>query len=157
MRTTSTGSPTARGLLAALAAALLLAAGCGSDDESEGTAVTGSLSDAATTLKVTEVDFAIKPKDATVEEAGTIRFEVVNRGKAPHALEIEADGREFETDTLAPGASGTVEADLKDGTYTWYCPVGDHRERGMEGTVTVGSGGETSSGDEGGGGSGAGY
>ncbi|HEV3002161.1 MAG TPA: cupredoxin domain-containing protein [Solirubrobacteraceae bacterium] len=155
MRTTPTTPHTARGLLAALAAALLLAAGCGSDDEGEGerTAVSGSLSDDfAATLKVTEVDFAIKPKDATVEKAGRIRFEVANRGKAPHALEIEADGEEFETETLDPGASGTVEADLKDGTYTWYCPVGDHRDRGMEGTVTVGSGGETSSG--GGGGSG---
>jgi uncharacterized cupredoxin-like copper-binding protein len=27
--------------------------------------------------------------------------------------------------------------DLKPGKYTFYCPVGDHRAEGMEGTLTV--------------------
>jgi plastocyanin len=26
---------------------------------------------------------------------------------------------------------------LKPGTYEWYCPVGRHREFGMEGEITV--------------------
>ena len=31
----------------------------------------------------------------------------------------------------------SVTADLKAGTYTFYCPVGNHRAEGMEGTLTV--------------------
>ena len=31
-----------------------------------------------------------------------------------------------------------LKVDLdKPGRYVWYCPVGDHRERGMKGTITV--------------------
>ena len=36
-----------------------------------------------------------------------------------------------------PGAKPQVSADLEAGEYTFYCPVGNHRGAGMEGTLTV--------------------
>jgi hypothetical protein len=43
---------------------------------------------------------------------------------------------------LNPGQTGTLPVDLsKPGTYEWYCPVGEHRDFGMEGEITVGGGG----------------
>ncbi len=39
---------------------------------------------------------------------------------------------------LDGGASTTLEADLKAGSYEWYCPAGDHADMGgMKGTLTV--------------------
>ncbi|HEX2087029.1 MAG TPA: plastocyanin/azurin family copper-binding protein [Solirubrobacteraceae bacterium] len=136
----------ARRLLAAAAAASVFAAGCGSDgseppaEAARDTPPATSASSPATTLRVTETDFAIKPEDARIDEPGTVRFEVVNRGQAPHSLAIETGDGGVQTPTLGTGETGEVEARLEEGTYTWYCPVGDHRARGMEGELTVGSG-----------------
>ena len=30
-----------------------------------------------------------------------------------------------------------LSVDLEAGEYTYYCPVGSHRQQGMEGTLTV--------------------
>ncbi|HEX2097708.1 MAG TPA: plastocyanin/azurin family copper-binding protein [Rubrobacteraceae bacterium] len=54
-----------------------------------------------------------------------------------HALEIEGNGIEEETDDIEPGGSAELEVNLEPGTYELYCPVGNHEERGMVGTVTV--------------------
>lgn len=149
---------------AALAASVALAA-CGSDDGEQPAKAPASSPSAtparvAASLEVTEVDFAIRPAHARIRRAGSVRFDVVNRGQSPHALAIETPGGVVRTKTLAAGERGSVEADLDAGTYTWFCPVGDHRVQGMEGEFAVGSGGEAepeASGGGGGGGGGYGY
>jgi uncharacterized cupredoxin-like copper-binding protein len=55
----------------------------------------------------------------------------------PHAIEIEGNGVEEETETIQPGDRASVTVDLRAGRYTFYCPVGNHRDAGMEGTLTV--------------------
>lgn len=142
----------ARLTLIALAAGALAVAGCGgSDDEQQGGANTGggattsedqaSSGGGGETVKISEVDFKIKPANPSVEP-GTVTFEISNDGKAPHALEVEGPAGEVETDTIAAGESTTLEVDLSEpGSYVMYCPVGNHREQGMEGEVRVGGGG----------------
>ena len=45
----------------------------------------------------------------------------------------------METGDLDPGESADLNVDLaEDGDFEIYCPVGDHRGMGMEGTITVG-------------------
>lgn len=106
--------------------AALALAGCGDDDGGAGT---------SSRLEATE--FAFSPAQVTAD-AGEHEFQIVNRGEVEHALEIHAPGGEVMTDRVAPGESATVTADLSEaGTYELYCPVGDHRRRGMEGSVTV--------------------
>jgi plastocyanin len=65
--------------------------------------------------------------------AGLTVFEVTNNGGAPHNFHIEGQGidRVFETN-LQPGETQTMEVDLTPGSYTIYCPVGNHRQLGME-------------------------
>ena len=65
--------------------------------------------------------------------AGPTTFEVTNNGTAPHNFEIEGQGieRVFEVN-LQPGETQTMEVDLVVGSYTVYCPVGNHRQMGME-------------------------
>ena len=137
-----------------LATGLLVAAGCGDDDEEESSGEgpaaptmtteaqpeTGAGGEAAgggggaTAVSLTE--FAIDPANPRVE-AGQVTFSVTNDGSAPHALEIEGNGVEEETEVLEGGGSAELTVDLEPGEYEWYCPVGNHAAQGMEGTLTV--------------------
>ena len=111
----------ALGVIAALAVV-----GCGGDGRDAG---------APTRLEATEFEFS--PAEVTVE-LGEHEFRIVNGGEVEHALEIHTPGGEVKTGRVAPGESATVAADLSEaGSYELYCPVGDHRQRGMEGSVTV--------------------
>jgi|SRR5688500_539033 len=125
-------------LLTALLLAVLLLASCGSDDgDDEGGEASGGQS-----VELVATEFAFDPADVSVDEAGETTFTVSNDGEFPHALEIEGNGIEEETEELGPGESGSVTVDLEPGEYELYCPVGDHRERGMVGTLVVGGGAE---------------
>ena len=117
--------------LAAIALLALALAGCGSDDSSTSAGTNSS-------LRVSETDFKLDPSSLTVDAAGTVTISAVNDGGTEHALEIEGSGVEEETDTIAPGESAEVTVELKPGRYEMYCPIGNHRELGMEGTIVVG-------------------
>ena len=97
----------------------------------------GTIPDAdETTVEVVLLDGEIQ-MPATLAAGPTI-FEVMNNGQMMHNLEIEGQGIEAMLDEdLNPGESGTMEVDLVPGEYVAYCPVADHRERGMEMTLTV--------------------
>jgi plastocyanin len=129
--------------------ALLGASACGGDDE--GTETAGATGGEATgeAIQVSATEFAFDPSDI-MANAGGITIELTNDGSMPHAIEIEGNGVEEESDTIDGGESTTLEADLEEGTYEIYCPVGDHRDRGMVGTLTVGAGGASAGTDTGG-------
>jgi plastocyanin len=144
----------------ALACALALAAGtlaaCGGDDDDNGSSASGGGDTAAqttgggatsgsgggeTTLTEVAVEsggLAFDRPDATAR-AGSVTMTLDNPSGngLPHAIEIEGNGIEEETDTIDPGARASVTVDLRPGRYVFYCPVGDHRAQGMEGTLTV--------------------
>jgi plastocyanin len=134
-------------------AAGVAVAGCGDDSEPSGgaqtearTAETAPNGKAASRVSISATEFKFDPANPQVK-AGTVEFKLTNDGQAPHALEVEGPGGEAETKTLQPGQSATLDADLgRAGKYTMYCPVGNHRQQGMEGTVTV-TGGSSPSGD----------
>lgn len=123
---------------------LLAACGGGDDDAADGQTAAGGGSQA---VQITATEFAFDPSEITIE-AGSASFELTNDGSAPHALEIEGNGVEEASDTIDGGESTTLELELAEGTYEIYCPVGDHRDRGMEGTLTVGAGGTTPTEDD---------
>jgi plastocyanin len=89
------------------------------------------------TIEVDETEFSLDPDDITLNWSGTYVFRAVNSGDVVHALEIEGHGIEEETPNIQPGESSELEVNLDPGTYELYCPVDDHEERGMMGTVTV--------------------
>jgi plastocyanin len=119
---------------ASLAALALAVAGCGSDEGGDGEATSGT---AQKTIVISETDYALDPGSVSLEEPGTYAFDVVNEGEVAHALEIEGEGIEEETETLEPGERATLTVALEAGEYELYCPVGDHADRGMTGKLEV--------------------
>jgi|SRR5215211_3801976 len=131
--------------LATLAAVLVLAlAGCGGDDESSSSGSGGSSSSGGggggggeqIALGAPE-DGSLKFDKPTLEaKAGTVTINFDNPSSVPHAVEIEGQGVDEKSDTVT-GAKTSVTADLKPGTYEYYCPVDGHKAAGMEGKLTV--------------------
>ncbi len=119
---------------------LVALAGCGTGDDG-GEADGGG---AEAPLEVTAVDFAFEPSSLEVAQSGGT-LTLANDGEFPHALAVE--GADVSTDTIDPGASTELALELDAGSYTIFCPVGDHRDRGMEGTLVVGGAAAAGGGD----------
>ncbi|HEX6086395.1 MAG TPA: cupredoxin domain-containing protein [Thermoanaerobaculia bacterium] len=90
---------------------------------------------ASPTQEVHLIEYAIHMPDTL--PAGRIAFNIENGGKETHAFEIEGNGIEQKTNELTRGNTASLEVDLKPGTYTIYCPVDGHADKGMKKTVTV--------------------
>jgi uncharacterized cupredoxin-like copper-binding protein len=92
------------------------------------------------TVSATLTEWSVALAPATLP-AGEVTFRVVNAGTIHHALEVEGEGVEEETEHLQPGRDGTLTVRLPPGTYEVYCPVddetGDHRELGMTTRLVV--------------------
>jgi uncharacterized cupredoxin-like copper-binding protein len=70
--------------------------------------------------------------------AGATTFKVTNTGEETHGFEIEGNGIEKALKPrLKNGESGSLQVDLKPGTYKVYCPVLGHKRRGMSLDLTV--------------------
>ena len=120
--------------------AVLGSAGCGSDSGGETSGATGGETAAAgaESVALTATEFKYDPAAVTVDAAGKVTFTVTNDGQETHALEVEGNGVEEKTDSIAPGDSGTLAVDLQPGEYEFYCPIDGHRAQGMEGKIVVG-------------------
>jgi plastocyanin len=131
----------------ALALATAVFAGCGGDDEEE-PASTPAPTEAATeepaggggeTLAFTApADGSLKFDQGDVTaKAGKVTVTFDNPSSVPHAVEIEGNGVEEETETVTSAKAPPITVDLKPGTYEYYCPVSGHEAAGMKGTLTV--------------------
>lgn len=142
----------------ALIAFLAALVGCGDDEgrvevqggtDTAGKTTTGAetapspaAGNAAQTIRVRETEFALAPRNPRIARTGVVEFVVTNAGGTVHALEVEEPGGEQETEAIDPGRRVRLRVNLsKAGRYEWYCPIGDHRERGMEGELVVAGGG----------------
>ena len=112
--------------------------GCGAAEEVE-SEVQEVAEDPIDTIEVNETEFSLDPADITLDQPGTYVFRAVNGGNVVHSLEIEGQGIEEETPNIQPRENSELKVNLDPGTYKLYCPVGNHEERGMVGTVTVGA------------------
>ncbi len=137
-------------LMLLLAAGALLAAGCG-DDEDEGggggaastpeateeapAEDTGGGGEALTLTADPGGNISWEPGELSAA-AGSVTIKLVNESDVPHAVEVEGNGVEEESETIT-GSETELTVDLEAGEYTYYCPVGEHRAEGMEGTLTV--------------------
>ena len=93
-------------------------------------------------IVVTEREFRITLAPGKVA-AGPATLVVKNVGKVPHALALSGPGiAKAHTATIAPGKSATLNVTLKAGTYSIWCPLGNHAAQGMKAKLAAaGAGG----------------
>ena len=133
-----------RRTLIAVALATAVLAGCGGDDEEEPAAATPTATEEAAAGGGETLAFSA-PEDGALKfdqaeattKAGTVTVTFSNLSSVPHAVEIEGNGVEEKTETVTGADAPPIEVELQPGTYTFYCPVGDHEAAGMKGTLTV--------------------
>ena len=130
-------------------------AACGSSDDSASTAAETSSTAAETTATDTSggataaggatVKFEADPSgqlaytetDVTAK-AGSDTIDFNNPASIGHDVVIEdQSGSEVASTDVITDSTTSTTADLKPGTYTFFCSVPGHREAGMEGTLTV--------------------
>jgi plastocyanin len=129
----------------------LALAGCGGYSSSNGNngATTAAAPAAGHVVSISESEYKLSPSTVSIAKTGKVTFDVKNMGKIEHALEIEGNGVQEETEHIAPGAAASITVTLsKNGTYEMYCPIDGHRDKGMQGTIRVGgsAGGMTTEG-----------
>ena len=137
-------------LMAAMALAASGLAACGDDDED--TAASPPPPAAAQTETTgaagggggETVEVAADPggdlafeQDSLTAPAGSVTFEFTNQANIPHDFKIEKDGEDVGGTQVITGDTAEATVELEAGEYTFYCSVGDHREEGMEGELTV--------------------
>jgi plastocyanin len=133
-----------RTIIALIIAAAALA-GCGGDDDDQSastptptaTQAPASGGGGATVAVSAPADGALKFDQSSLSaKPGKVTIKFTNPSSVPHAVEIEGNGVASKTDVITD-SDASVSTDLKAGTYTYFCPVGNHRAEGMEGTLTV--------------------
>lgn len=131
--------------LALVLAGFALAACGGGDDTSSTPATTPTAADTTSSGgSGATVDFEASPdaiaytKTDISAPAGSDTISFNNPSSIPHDVVIEdSSGSEVASTDVITSSTTDTTADLKPGTYTFYCSVDSHREQGMEGTLTV--------------------
>jgi plastocyanin len=140
-----------RRTITALVIAAAFLGGCGGDDEDEPAATPdataeqtqepaddggggGGGGEAVEVASPEDGGLSFEPAELTAP-AGEVTFTYDNPSMVPHAFDIE-DVEGASTDTITQ-SDASVTVSLEAGEYTFYCPVGNHRDAGMEGTLTV--------------------
>ena len=146
----------------ATAAAIAVAgSGCGSSSGSGGNSspsvpstggISSALSSAASSASsavssgaeghVVEIDVAASGFSFVTSTASASAGPVVIRSKNPqslgHDISLRGNGVDEKGDIVSDGGVSMITiADLKPGTYTFYCSVPGHEAAGMKGTLTV--------------------
>jgi plastocyanin len=146
--------------LLALAAGIVVLAGCGSSKETSSSASTPAASTPATTSATTpsstttttssapasgSLSLAANPEgqlkyntSTLTANAGKVSIDFTNMSPLEHNVTIESASHAVVGATPTfKGESKTLSVTLKPGTYKFYCSVPGHRMAGMEGTLVV--------------------
>jgi hypothetical protein len=101
-----------------------------------GTALVPSTSVGTTVLVLLEDNSIGAP--TTPIPPGPAVFTITNGGSQLHNLFIEGPGlSKAAGEPIDKNGSTTLNAELQEGTYTLYCPILDHRDKGETATLTV--------------------
>jgi plastocyanin len=110
------------------------------EDESSkgGEEAKGGGGTASTTLNVEASETALAFNTTKLSaKAGKVTIDFKNPSAIPHNVVIEQNGKELSGFEPIANGEESETAELKPGTYTFFCSVPGHREAGMEGTLTV--------------------
>jgi plastocyanin len=106
------------------------ASGGGEETSARGPGGTLQLAASPTAIAYEQKSLASKPGKVTIDFSNPAALE--------HDVAIEGpEGKEIAVSPLIGEGKTSVSAELKPGTYTFFCTVPGHREAGMEGVLTV--------------------
>jgi len=122
--------------LAALSVSAVLALGaCGGDDETSSKPAPAS-GGGQTVKLAADPSGALKfDKTELTAKAGKVTLSMDNPSDVPHNVQIDGEGEPG--DTVTKDGVSNATAELKAGTYEYFCAVGSHRDAGMVGKLTV--------------------
>ena len=90
-----------------------------------------------TTINIAGTEYGFTPKSINLEAGKSVKIVYKNTGTLPHDLVITELG--VRTKVINQGKEDTISfTPDKSGTYTFFCSVGNHRQRGMEGSLRIG-------------------
>ena len=89
-------------------------------------------------VRLSESEFTITPANPRVTGTHQVDFEITNNGSVTHSFAIRTPFGVLKSEPIPPGQRGGLTVDLiKPGVYAFYCPLHDHRQKGMQGSVVV--------------------
>ena len=77
-------------------------------------------------------------KKSLSAKAGAVKVDFANDSPVAHNVTIQQGSKNISATPTITQSKTSVTAQLKPGTYTFYCSVDAHRQAGMVGTLTVG-------------------
>lgn len=87
-------------------------------------------------LQISLKDFRLDP-DAVAGKAGTITFVLKNEGRFTHDFRVEGQGIDDRAPKVGQGRTFEWQITLPPGPYRISCPISNHADRGMNGTLDV--------------------
>jgi plastocyanin len=82
-------------------------------------------------------DFRYHPQRISAAP-GPLTFNLRNGGRLPHNFRLLRNGNEVvQIDTLKPGETVAVTRRVRPGVYRYLCPLQNHAELGMYGSLVV--------------------
>jgi plastocyanin len=124
-----------RRLLPLTALLVVVAAGCGGDDDTPGRTVTV---ESGKTVAVVAKEYSFDPETVVLTGGGKLTVELDNQGTLAHNLRVFDGGKDIGgTPTFAGGEPRAGTLDVEPGEYELLCTVGDHAALGMKGKLTV--------------------
>lgn len=149
----------------ALVAVVVLTAGCGASSGGSGSSsqlsIPSAVSSTVTSAASSAVSSAASSAASTAVEGHVVQIDVAGSGLAfvkttattsagpavirsmnpqstGHDIALKGNGLDKTGQIVSSGGVSTITiADLKPGTYTFYCSVPGHEQAGMKGTLTV--------------------
>ena len=89
-------------------------------------------------VRLSESEVTITPANPRVTGTHQVDFEVTNNGSVTHSFALRTPFGVLKSEPIPPGQKGGLTVDLiKPGVYAFYCPLHDHRQKGMQGSVVV--------------------
>ena len=124
-----------RRLLPLTALLLVVAAGCGDDDDTPGRTVTVK---SGNEVAVVAKEYSFDPETIVLTGGGKLTVELDNQGTLAHNLRVFDGGTDLGgTPTFAGGEPRTGTVEVEPGEYEVLCTVGDHADLGMKGKLEV--------------------
>jgi plastocyanin len=68
---------------------------------------------------------------------GPVTFVLRNEGRFAHDFHVEGPGVDVHAEKFSPGRSIRVQVAMQEGEYKVSCPLSNHDQRGMHGTLIV--------------------